>query len=560
MSNKTEITGDIYKGKYDSNFLWKNMVEKLTVRQAYVFYYSLAFYEKNEIAVGLGVFDLPDKTMVHKCLIDALLKEKNPKEVAETIGANAHKILINDNDILWIKAELRAALWLSYFVTKSESGGDKLLLDLLRSTSRLELTNRLIHVLDIYGCSLRGDTAENIRVKFDKGVKDLCIDYLSFFNKSRGNYVSNRIDDSKLNWLNKLPEDEIDVIIERFIEDKILILYGVFVPIVKKDKIELIKASLDIQNYRYIQHKNNESLQPFSTYSASFATNSSKAINKNIKYNDKKRKDFTYLNADEIITLLKKAYISREYRKVTSNTKKNNSIALNKESHTILIALFEKLGATPKKIVEALIKRVALEDKNELSEIDKHIAGRRSIKTQSSQKELVELKEPIEPEELIELEPIAELEKYDESTDSIVQEERIEPKECTEAIASRMKDSSKVNPADEIELENDLVQVGELDKLDMHVEPKETIHAFIPELEESDKTDELEELNDLKKSEDPEDITESEKAFESVREVKPTTKAKTNSDIKIETEVSKKEKPETRNQKPETRNQKPGKL
>lgn len=464
MNNKTEITEEIYKGKYESNFLWKNMVEKLTVRQAYIFYYSLAFYEKNEIAIGLGVFDLPDKTMVHKCLMDALLKEKNPKEVAETIGANAHKILINDNDLLWIKAELRAALWLSYFITKSESGGDKLLLDLLRSTSRLELTNRLIHVLDIYGCSLRGDTAENIRVKFDKGVKDLCIDYLSFFNKYRGNYVSNRIDDSKLNWLNKLPEDEIDIIIERFIEDKILILYGVFVPIVKKDKIELIKTSLDIQKYRYRQHKNNESLQPFSTYSAGFATNSSKVINENIEYNDKKRKDFTYLNTDEIITLLKKAYSSREYRKVTSNTKKNNSLVLNKESHTILIALFEKLGATPKKIIEALIKRVALEDKNELSEIDKYITGRRSIKTQSSQKELVELKEPIEPEELIELKPIAELEKYDESTDSIVQEELIEPEE----------------------------------------------------------------------------------PIESVREVKPTTKAKTNSDINIETEVSKKERPETR--------------
>lgn len=405
MKYNSEIVEGIYEGSHESNFLWKSVIQKLTLRQAYVFYYSLAYYEKNKIAMGLGILDLPDKTMVHKCLMDALLKENNPREVTQVIGNNAHKILINDNDLIWIKAELRAALWLGYHFTSNHKSQNKLLLDLLRSTSEVEFINRLIHVIDIYGCSLRGDTASTIRIMFDKGQMDLFVDHKVSFNRHRGNYVTNRISDHKLNWLNKMPEDEIDIIIERFKEEKILVLDGIFVPITRRDKRELIKASLDIQNYTYIANENGKSLisfvcqYPARIYKPTEISNEAESAQKN----KRSKKNFTSLSADEIIDLLKKAHNSRKYRKVASKTKIDSGLTLKKESNTILIALSEQLGATPKKIVESLIQGVNLADESELLKIDANISGRRTSRKSSAIEHSIEQKMHIEMKELVEL-------------------------------------------------------------------------------------------------------------------------------------------------------------
>ncbi|MGM8885640.1 hypothetical protein ACS8FD_06830 [Psychrobacter sp. 1U2] len=404
MSNHTDIVEELYGSRYKGNLLWENVVKKLTVRQAYVFYYSLTYHGKNEVATALGIFDLPDKTEVHRSLMDALQKENKPSEVARIIADNAHKILINDNDLLWVKNELRAALWLSYFITKTENGDYRLLLDLLRSTSATEFTERLIKVIDIHGCSRKGDRSLMIRGKFDRNVQYLELTHSVTINNYRGDYVSNRIDDYKLNWLDKLPEDEIDLILERFIEEKVLSLYGTFVPIIRKDKVELIKASLDIQGFIYRYHKNNELSQPYSTYSSGFTTDSPEVENENIKSNSKKKKRLAVLSSEEIIDLLKKAYSSREYRKKGKNSKCSNTFKLNKESNAILLVLSDKLNATPKKAVEALIKSANLKDRHELLKISKHISGRRSTK-----------KELTKPEDTIEAAALEETDKFDKS-------------------------------------------------------------------------------------------------------------------------------------------------
>lgn len=412
MKHKNEVIEGIYKGTHENNFLWKSAIQKLTVRQAYVFYYSLAYYEKNDIAVKLGILDLPDETMVHKCLMDALLRESNPKEVAQIIGTNAHKILIKDNDLLWIKAELRAALWLSYFMTETQSKSDKLLLNLLRSTSSVEFVNRLIQVLDIKGCSYRGDKSLLIKVDVDNRIQDLTINHIGSFNIYRGKYVSHRINDSKLNWLNKISEDEIDIIIERFKEEKILVLSAIFVPITKRDKLEVIKASLDIQDYTHIINETKKSLTPYANQNVGRASKLTEVLDEteNTKQN---RRSFASLSADAIIDLLKKAQNSREYRKAISNTKNNRSLTLKKESHAILIELSDQLGATPKKVIEALIKSIDLEDKSELLKIDDNISGRRTNKIQ------VLTEQPIMHQTAIEVVEPRESEKIEDTTEAM---------------------------------------------------------------------------------------------------------------------------------------------
>ena len=411
MKHKSEVIEGIYEGTHESNFLWKSVIQKLTVRQAYVFYYSLAYYEKNDIAAKLGILDLPDETMVHKCLMDALLKENNPKEVARIIGANAHKILIRDNDLLWIKAELRAALWLGSFLTETQNKSDKLLLNLLRSTSRVEFVNRLIQVLDIKGCSYRGDKSLLIKVDVDNRIQDLTINHIGSFNIHRGKYVSHRINDSKLNWLNKISEDEIDIIIERFKEEKILVLSAIFVPITKRDKLEVIKASLDIQDYTHIINETKKSLTPYANQNVGRVSKLTEVLDET-ESTKQNRRSFASLSADAIIDLLKKAQNSREYRKAISNTKNNRSLTLKKESHAILIELSDQLGAAPKKVIEALIKSLDLEDKYELLKIDDNISGRRTNKIQ------VLTEQPIMHQTAIEVVEPRELEKIEDTTEA----------------------------------------------------------------------------------------------------------------------------------------------
>lgn len=370
---------NIIESKYERSPFWHNIVKKLTIRQAYVFYYSLAYYKKNAIAISLGILDFPDSTVVHRQLMDAFQKEDKPEEVARTIADNAHKILINDNDLLWVKTELRAAIWLGYFITTTDNLEYALLLNCLRSTSETEFTNRLIHVVDIYGCGLREGTAVKIRKMFDGSSQHILDNrQSSVINNHRGNYVSNRIDDHHLNWLNKLPLSEIDTILERFKSEEILVLIGTFVPISKNDKIALIKASLDIHNYRYRIAVNNKAL----------LTSHNDNVGNIIKLpddevvpedNDRKKKQFKTLDANQVIDLLKKARNAREHRKSISSTKNNRSLTLNKEAYSTLVKLSDQLNATPKKVVEALIKNIDLENVFEASEIDRLISGRRSI-------------------------------------------------------------------------------------------------------------------------------------------------------------------------------------
>ena len=406
MNDHNKIIKSFYENIYVGNPLWENLIKNLTVRQAYVFYYSLVYYEKNEIVVAFGIFDLPDKTMVHQALMEALIKQENPSETAQKIGLNAYRVVINDNDLLWINTELRAALWLGYFINAEKYGGKSLLLDLVKSTSKAEFTNRLIHVLDIYGCSLRGNTAADIRGLIDKSGTPLYVNSQSLFNIYRTRYVTNRIGDHKLNWLNKLSEDEIDSILARFDDDKIQVLVGTFTPNNKKDKLELIKASLNIQEYKYQNSKVDESL--LRPYSYQKAVGQTKLVqhnseNERVHQSTKERKDFSKLGADEIIILLQKARASRISRKDKSDAKDNRSLTLNKETYSALNALSTKLNATPKKTAEAIIKSVNLEDDNQLSEIDKHISGRRVDKQQPVEaEESVEAEEPVEPKIIME--------------------------------------------------------------------------------------------------------------------------------------------------------------
>ncbi|OLF36736.1 hypothetical protein [Psychrobacter sp. Cmf 22.2] len=423
MSDHIDIVEELYGSRYKGNPLWDNVVKKLTVRQAYVFYYSLAYFEKNKTTTALGIFDLPDKTAVHKCLMDALQKEKNPNQAAQIIGDNVHKILINDNDLLWIKTELRAAIWLSYSMATFNHSNRKFFLSYLRSTSEAEFVNRLLHVIDIHGCSLRGDLAEIIRGAFDHNTYDLPIDHRTSFNNHQGNYVSNRIDDHFLNWLNKLPVDEVDAILERFKADEILVLVGIFVPVSKKDKIALVKASLDIRQYIYITSSADASLYPYGVKNDinTVTTNQSEEELDNIN----KKKNFAKLSAYEIINLLIKARRSREHRKIRSTTKNDRSLTLNKEAHSTLIKLSGQLNATPKKVIEALIEKVDLDNTYEVSAIDKLISGRRSVKEKSplekpiKQQESVKLEEAIEVEEPVELEEAIEVEEPIELEEAI---------------------------------------------------------------------------------------------------------------------------------------------
>ena len=168
------------------------------------------------------------------------------------------------------------------------------------------------------------------------------------------------------------------------------------------------KASLDIQGYRYLVRRSNDSLGPYNYKNTGDPMEPIEVLNEDVEPNSsKKKKDFAELNTDEILNLLKKAYSSRKHRKVSSKTKIDRSLTLKKESHTILIELSEQLIATPKKIVESLIQGVNLESKSELLKISSNISGRRTTNIQSSQEEHVEPEEAItEPESTVVPEPL----------------------------------------------------------------------------------------------------------------------------------------------------------
>lgn len=295
-------------------------------------------------------------------------------------------------------------------------------------------------MLDIYGCGTRGDTAQIIRTGFDKNTHNLPINYLSSFNNHRGNYVSNRIDDHHLSWLNKLPLDEIDAILERFKAEEILVLVGIFIPVSKKDKVALIKASLDIQQYRHMSYEINEPLvhkngnsNVGKIYAPSNEPEDTDADKKKV------RKKFAKLSAYEIIKLLVNARISRENRKVRSTTKNDRSITLNRDAHSAIIELSDQLKATPKKVIEALIKKVDLDNAYEVSEIDKLISGRRPIKKNSLLEKPINPEEPekaIETEETIEPEESAELEEAIENEEIMDSEKLINPGQAFESDES----------------------------------------------------------------------------------------------------------------------------
>lgn len=380
MRDHIHVIEELYGNRYKNDPLWNEIVKKLTVRQAYVFYYSLKYYEKNHVDIKYRLLDFPDKNEIHRFLIDTLKTQKDPSEAARIIGDNAHRILINDNDLLWIRTDLRAAIWLSYFMTTSNRSFGSFFLCYLTSTSEAELINRLIHTIDIYGCSNRDNTTQILRGMFDNNDKELFIKFRGAFNNYRHNYIQHRINDHHLNWINKLPLDEVDAILKKFIADKILVLNGTFVPISKKDKIALIKSSLDIRQYKYIDERfKKESIDnDFNT--AIHRTDNSYDQSQNTSGNRKARKDFAKLSAYEIIDLLIKARNSREYRKVRSTAKTDRNIVLTKEAHSIIIELSNQLKATPKKIIEALIKNIDLKDMYAVSELDKLISGKRSVR------------------------------------------------------------------------------------------------------------------------------------------------------------------------------------
>ena len=275
-------------------------------------------------------------------------KKKNPNDIAQIIGSNVHKILISDNDLLWIKTELRAAIWLSYFMAAFDRSNRKHLLKYLRSTSEAEFTNRLLHVIDIYGCGSRGDTALIIKIALDQNQKefDLPVSHRTAFNYHQGSYVSSRIADHHLNWLNKLPLDEIDAILERFRDEEILVLVGIFEPVIKKDKTALIKASLDIQQYNHWDKQSTKSLKSNANAGKPFRSSNEPT---DVDTNKKTKKKFAGLSAYEIIKLLKNARISRENRKARSAIEKDRSLTLNKNAHSIIIELSNQLMPLLKK-------------------------------------------------------------------------------------------------------------------------------------------------------------------------------------------------------------------
>lgn len=377
MNNNFSLIEELYDRRYKGNKLWEDVVKKLTVRQAYVFYYSLIFKDRNELDRSLGVLSLPDEHMVHKCLMDALLKENEQRYLAQVIGDYAHEIVINDNEMLWIRSELRAALWLGCYIEEKQLENKDIYTHFLRATSRVEYVEQLIQLLDIYGCINRKGVTLRLSNDLDNKLKAIRLNSRYLFKLSKNDYLSIRIPDFKLNWIDELSEKEIDTVIRRFMEEEILLLGKFFIPNNKKDKIEQIKASLDMQDYKNQRKKLNRisSFEESVTKYPDIVEARSDDLSKSSQ-----RKGFTERSAQEIIDLLKKAFNSRDYRKSQSTTKVSRSFTLNKESNTILIALSKELGATPNKVIEALLKEVDLEDKPKLREIDKLISGRRAVK------------------------------------------------------------------------------------------------------------------------------------------------------------------------------------
>ena len=89
--------------------------------------------------------------------------------------------------------------------------------------------------------------------------------------------------------------------------------------------------------------------------------------------------------------------------------KKNSVLTLNKESKNIINELSKQLGATPKKIIEALIKNINLEDGSELLKIDQSISGKRSIEKNLALENDFKLEEDIKFEEDAKLEEVQEI-------------------------------------------------------------------------------------------------------------------------------------------------------
>lgn len=408
MNNNFSLIEELYDSRYKGNKLWENVIKKLTIRQAYVFYYSLIIKDRNELDRSLGIFSLPDENMIHKCLMDALIKENDKWYLAQVIGDYAHEIVINDKEILWIRAELRAALWLGCYMADNQLEDKDIYANFLRATSSAEYIEQLIQLLDIHGYVSRKGVTLRLRNDLDDRLKAIRVNSRYLFILSKNDYLSIKIPDFKLNWIDELSEKEIDTVIRRFMEEEVLILSEFFVPSNKKDKIELIKASLDMQDYK-IQRKSLNRRSSFKE-SLSIAPDIVETEPDDVS-KPTQRKGFTERSAQEIIDLLRKAFNSKDYRKSQSTAKVSRSFTLNKESNIILIALSKKLGATPKKVIEALVKGVDLEDKHRICEIDKLISGRRAAKTQLVQKKPSESEDPS-----TELEPIAETEKLvDES-------------------------------------------------------------------------------------------------------------------------------------------------
>lgn len=381
MDNHLKLIEELYDRRYKGNEVWEKVVKKLTTRQAYVFYYSLIFNDVDTLDSSLGFFSLPDRTMVHKCLMDTLLKKHDHKYLVQMIGDSAHEIVINDNEMLWIKSNLRAALWLGQYMIDTKFQNKHTYSQFFISSSRDQYIHQLIHVIDIYGCSPRRNKIQTLKNHLSGKLMSFKQESKQWFNLSQNDYLLSRVSDYKLNWLNKLSEESIDIIIEKFSEDQILILNRLFIPITKKDKIETIKASLDLQEYKNCKsmvHRNSHYRDYHTSIYNDENTEPDGVLNKSIKKTLKER------NVQEIIDLLKKAHNSRDYRKAQYIAKNDRSIALGKEPHLILIKLSEQFQATPKKTLEALIRNIDLKDEHEVLKINKLISGKRSVEKKLS--------------------------------------------------------------------------------------------------------------------------------------------------------------------------------
>lgn len=381
MDNHLKLIGELYDRRYKGEELWENVVKKLTTRQAYVFYYSLIFNDVDTLDSSLGFFSLPDRTMVHKCLMDTLLEKHDHKYLVQVIGDSAHEVIINDNEMLWIKSELRAALWLGQYMIDTKLKNEYTYAQFFISSSRDQYIHQLIHVIDIYGCSPRRNKIQTLKNHLNHNLSSFKQESKQWFNLSKNDYLLNRVSDYKLNWLNKLSEESIDIIIEKFSEDKILILNRLFIPITKIDKIETIKASLDLHEYKNRKNMVNRNSYYKDDHTSIYndeKTEPDGVLNKPIKKTLKER------SVQEIIDLLKKAHNSRDYRKAQYIAKNDRSITLGKEPHLILIKLSEQFQATPKKTLEALIRNIDLEDEHEVLKINKLIGGKRSIEKKLS--------------------------------------------------------------------------------------------------------------------------------------------------------------------------------